>query len=92
MAPPGDPSDPTGASEGTFAAAELTADDFERLSTAFRPSWELDMAPFTGPGVVSPSEIRALHGGEVHADVRATIASTRSANGSASAGQADGDQ
>jgi hypothetical protein len=82
MASPGDPSDPTGASEGTFATAELTADDFERLSTAFRPSWELDVAPFTGPASLSPSDIRALHGGEVHADVRATIASARSANGS----------
>lgn len=68
MAYPGSP--PKGS--GLLESAPLTPDDFERLATAFRPSWELDEAPFSGAGSLSPSDIRALQGGGTHADVRAT--------------------
>src|SRR5271166_642101 len=54
-----------------FEKAPLTPDDFERLATAFRPSWELDEAPFTGAGTLSAGDVRALQGGGTHADVRA---------------------
>lgn len=68
MAYPGSP--PKGS--GLLESAPLTPDDFERLATAFRPCWELDEAPFSGAGSLSPSEIRALQGGGTHADVGAT--------------------
>ncbi len=68
MAYPGNP--PKG--PAGFEKAPLTPDDFERLATAFRPSWELDEAPFTGAGALSTADIRALQGGGTHADVRAT--------------------
>jgi hypothetical protein len=49
-----------------------TPDDFEQLAAAFRPSWEFDEAPFTGPGSMSPAEIHTLQGaGGVHAEIRA---------------------
>jgi hypothetical protein len=64
------PGNPSKGSAG-FENAPLTPDDYERLATAFRPSWELDEAPFTGAGALSPTDIRALQGGGTHADVRA---------------------
>jgi hypothetical protein len=51
-----------------------TADDFERLATAFRPAWELDDGPFTGPGTLSASDVQALHGGGPNAELRAAKA------------------
>jgi hypothetical protein len=68
MAYPGNP--PKG--PAPFEKAPLTPDDLERLATAFRPSWELDDAPFTGAGSLSAGDIRALQGGGTHAEVRAT--------------------
>jgi len=56
--------------------APLPPGDFERLerlATAFRASWELDDAPFTGAGSLSPADVRALQGGGTHAEVRATV-------------------
>jgi hypothetical protein len=61
MAHPGDP----------FSNAQLTPEEADRLALMFRPSWELDEAPFTGPGSLSPSEIGVLQGGGVRQDVRA---------------------
>jgi hypothetical protein len=78
MAYPGDPSGPTAKGAGSFVSGRLTTDDFEQLATAFRPSWEFDEAPFTGPGSLSPADLRALQGGGTHADVRAA---TQAANG-----------
>ncbi|MGH7435721.1 MAG: hypothetical protein ACRENE_08600 [Polyangiaceae bacterium] len=59
-----------GAAASGAGGAVLTPDDLERLATAFRPSWELDEAPFTGAGSLSPADIRALGGGGTHVDVR----------------------
>ena len=74
MAYPGDPSGPAAKGPGAFASARLTADDFEHLAAAFRPSWELDEAPFTGSGTMSPADLQALQGGGgTHADVRAAV-------------------
>ncbi|HLK35528.1 MAG TPA: hypothetical protein VKU41_02165 [Polyangiaceae bacterium] len=73
MAYPSDPSSPAPGDKAAFANARLSADDFDRLAAAFRPSWELDDAPFTGPGSMSPSEIQAVQGGGVRADVRAML-------------------
>jgi hypothetical protein len=54
-----------------FKSAKLTPDDFEQLAAAFRPSWELDDAPFTGAGAMSPADAHALqNGGGTHFDVR----------------------
>jgi hypothetical protein len=61
MAHPGDP----------FSNAQLTPEEADRLALMFRPSWELDEAPFTGPGSLSPSEVAVLQGGGVRQDVRA---------------------
>src|SRR5277367_2131119 len=72
MAYPGDPSGPAAKGPGAFAGARLTADDFDQLAAAFRPSWEFDEAPFVGAGTMSPSDLRALQGGGgTHADIRA---------------------
>jgi hypothetical protein len=68
MAYPGSP--PKG--PAPFEKAPLSPDDLERLATAFRPSWELDDAPFTGAGTLSAGDIRALQGGGTNAEVRAT--------------------
>jgi hypothetical protein len=63
--------DPVPKGPGAFENAPLTPEDLERLATAFRPSWELDEAPFTGAGALSAAEVQALQGGGTHADVRA---------------------
>lgn len=65
------PADTGSKAQGAFAAGRLSPEDADRLAAMFRPSWELDDAPFTGPGSLEPSEVRALQGGGVHADVRA---------------------
>jgi hypothetical protein len=77
MAYPGDPSGPAAKGPGAFASARLTPEDFEHLAAAFRPSWELDEAPFTGNGAMSPADLQALQGvGGTHADVRAAVAAS----------------
>jgi hypothetical protein len=73
MAYRGDPSSPAGKARMPSATSPLTSEDFEQLAAAFRPSWELDEAPFTGPGALSPGDLRALQGGGTRADVRATV-------------------
>ncbi len=51
--------------------ARLSTDDLDQLAAAFRPSWELDDAPFTGAGTMAPADLRALQGsGGTRADVR----------------------
>src|SRR5260370_25874312 len=72
MAYRGDPSSRAGKARMASPTAALRPEDFEQLAAAFRPSWELDEAPFTGPGALSPGDLRALQGGGTHADVRAT--------------------
>jgi hypothetical protein len=63
-------------------AGRLTPDDFDQLAAAFRPSWEFDDAPFTGPGSLSPSELRTLQtGGGTHVDVRAAAPLTNGVHG-----------
>jgi hypothetical protein len=68
------PADPAPKAPAAFANARLSLDDAERLAATFRPSWELDDAPFTGAGSLSPSDLQALQGGGTHADVRAVAA------------------
>src|SRR3954454_11422276 len=88
MAYPGDPAGPVAKGDGSFAGGRLTPDDFDQLASAFRPSWEFDDAPFTGPGSLSPTDVRALQGGGgTSADIRAAVqavatpAATAIANG-----------
>ncbi len=72
MVYPGDPSGPAAKGLGAFAGGRLTADEFDQLAAAFRPSWEFDEAPFAGAGTMSPSDLHALQGGGgTHADIRA---------------------
>jgi hypothetical protein len=54
-----------------FGSARLTPEEADRLASTIRPSWELDDAPFTGPGTLSEEDLRALHGGGIHPAVRA---------------------
>lgn len=68
------PADPAAKAAATFANGRLTPEEADRLAAMFRPSWEFDEAPFTGAGSLSPSEIQALQGGGVRADVRAVAA------------------
>ena len=68
------PADPAVKAPATFANARLTPEEADRLAAMFRPSWEFDDAPFTGAASLSPSEIQALQGGGVRADVRAATA------------------
>jgi hypothetical protein len=69
MAHPADPA----AKAPVFAHAQLSPDEADRLALMFRPSWELDDAPFTGAGTLSDADLRALQGGGgVRAEVRAT--------------------
>src|ERR1700733_7114119 len=70
MAYPGDFSNPVAKGLGGQQSTRLTTDDLEQLAAAFRPSWELDDAPFTGAGTMSPADVRALQsGGGTHAEV-----------------------
>ena len=68
------PADPAVKAPATFANARLTPEEADRLAAMFRPSWEFDDAPFAGAGSLSPSDIQALQGGGVRADVRAATA------------------
>src|SRR5580658_2794339 len=53
MAHPKGPSGSKRGKAGGSASKDLSADDFERLATIFRPSWKLDDAPFTAVGAES---------------------------------------
>ena len=80
MAYPGEPSGPATKGLGALAGGRLTADEFDQLAAAFRPSWEFDEAPFAGVGSMSPSDLQALQsGGGTHADVRAVAQATATA-------------
>jgi hypothetical protein len=58
----GDRSSPDASHAGLFGSSELSLEDLERLATTFRPSWELDEAPFAGPATFSAAEVRSLQG------------------------------
>jgi hypothetical protein len=69
MAHPADPAPKA----PVFTHARLSPDEADRLASMFRPSWELDDAPFTGAGTLSDADLRALQSsGGVRAEVRAT--------------------
>jgi hypothetical protein len=65
------PADIAPKTPAAFASGRLSPEEAERLAATFRPSWELDDAPFTGAGTMSEAEVAALQGGGVHADIRA---------------------
>jgi hypothetical protein len=73
------PADTASKGPAAFAGARLSPDEAERLASMFRPSWELDDAPFTGPGTLTDADLRALQGGGTHADVRAVVHAPESA-------------
>jgi flagellar protein FliO/FliZ len=84
MAYPGEPSGPPPRGGTSFLAGRLTPDDFEQLAAAFRPSWEFDDAPFTGPGSLSSAELQLLQtAGGTLADVRAAAPLTNGVHGHA---------
>ena len=64
-----------------FTPGRLSAEDADRLASMFRPSWDLDEAPFVGPGTLAEGELRALSGGGVRPDVRAAAATALGAGG-----------
>jgi hypothetical protein len=72
MSHPSDLSDPSSKDPPGSGARELTADDFERLAAVFRPSWELDDAPFTGPANLSSAEVESLQAKDVASRVLGT--------------------
>jgi len=78
------PADTAPKAPGAFASARLSPEEAERLAATFRPSWELDDAPFTGPGTLSDGDLKALQGGGTHAEVRAAVqTATHATNGHA---------
>jgi hypothetical protein len=87
MSHPGEPSD-SSAKEPAVGATELSPEDFERLSASFRPSWQLDDAPFTGASSLSTSDIRALQGSDARAEVHALVQQAK--NGSHAPAKASG--
>jgi hypothetical protein len=78
MAYPGSPPKGPAPFENPLTPADF--DRLERLATSFRPSWELDEAPFTGAGTLSAGDIRALQGGGTHVDVRAALATAQASH------------
>ena len=58
----GDRSSPDASHAELFGSSELSLEDLERLATTFRPSWELDEAPFAGPATFSAADVRSLQG------------------------------
>lgn len=76
MAPPADP---------PFANARLTPEEAERLAATFRPSWELDDAPFTGAAILSDADIKALQRGAAASEVRTTMQQQNGAHAAAPA-------
>lgn len=70
------PADIAPKAPATFASGRLSPEEAERLASTFRPSWELDDAPFTGAGTLSETDLRALQGGGTHSDVRAVAHSS----------------
>jgi hypothetical protein len=79
------PADTGPKAPGAFANARLSPEDADRLASMFRPSWELDDAPFTGPGTLNATDLRALQGGGTHADVRAVAQNAAHASNGAHA-------
>jgi hypothetical protein len=63
----------TGMSPAALAGSRLTPEDAEKLAATFRPSWELDDAPFAGPAAFADAELPALRGGGTQADVRGAV-------------------
>lgn len=90
MAHPADPAPKA----PVFAHARLTPEEADRLASMFRPSWELDDAPFTGAGALSDADMLALQGGGgIRAEVRATaqqVPTATNGNGSHAAPVAQG--
>jgi hypothetical protein len=84
MAHPGDRNlgtKPGNGGAAVFVNAKLSFDDAERLAASFRPSWELDDAPFTGAGTLSDADVGALQGGGTSAQVRASLRANGSTAG-----------
>jgi hypothetical protein len=73
MAYPTDPPNHAGGPSGTLAGSRLTPEDAERLAATFRPSWELDDAPFTGPAAFSDADLQAARSYGTQADVRGAV-------------------
>ncbi|HEY4012650.1 MAG TPA: hypothetical protein VGM06_04900 [Polyangiaceae bacterium] len=74
MAYPNDPPNHRAASPAALAGSRLTLEDAEKLAATFRPSWELDDAPFAGAAAFSDAELHALRGGGgTQADMRGAV-------------------
>jgi hypothetical protein len=58
------------------AASELSPDDLERLATEFRPSWELDDAPFASGANFSAADVHALQAGDARHRIRQALVTT----------------
>jgi hypothetical protein len=74
MASPGDARDPPTPGDSAFTANDPAAEDLERFAQSFRPSWELDEAPFGVAPPLAPSEISQLAGNDLSGQVRALLA------------------
>src|SRR4051794_41750077 len=52
---------------------DLSAEDAERFASEFKPSWELDEAPFAAGSAKATDDLHALTGNGVNADVAAAL-------------------
>ncbi|HSY20670.1 MAG TPA: hypothetical protein VK841_01065 [Polyangiaceae bacterium] len=57
-------------------ASELSLDDLERLAREFRPSWELDDAPFASGANFSAADVHVLQAGEARHRIRQALVTT----------------
>jgi hypothetical protein len=73
MSYPSDPPNPAGSNAPTSATARLSPEDFEQLAATFRPSWELDDAPFTAAGARAESGRQTPRSEGTQADVRGAV-------------------
>ncbi|MGD0679877.1 MAG: hypothetical protein ABSC94_31220 [Polyangiaceae bacterium] len=60
MSSAGDPPVPKARGESSMDPAEISPEDLDRLASTFRPSWEIDEAPFAAPVLLSPADMLAL--------------------------------
>jgi len=60
---------------GTPFERGLSIEDAERLAAAFKPSWELDDAPFAAGAPMDAAELELLSAGGVNSDVQRNLES-----------------
>ena len=77
MAYPSDSTDPR--ARDPAPRDDQSTEELERLAATFRPSWQLDDAPFTGGARFSAEAVRSLEGAEMRGQVKAAMETSNGA-------------